>query len=331
MALHMITDGWFHTIPIFLQSKYDLKKFKFSKSINFYYRYDCHINVEVCASVESVKYIHKYIYKGHNRTTMGLGADQQRDEITEYLYGQYIGSVESCWHIFEFAMHAESPTVYRLPVHLEDQQMVYFNPDDNINDVLERGATKDTPLTAWFKINQSNPEARLTTCQNFPQNWVFVQKDKKWKPRQRGSAIGRMYFASLSSGERFYLRTLLTVTPGATSYAHLKTVDGVQHNTFKEACSALGLLEDDHEWRVCLREAGEIQTVSALRMLFATILFHCDTTSPAVLWNQFKHNICDDLLHKLRILYPNRDYTQDQAYDYGLYLIDQVLRTWGRL
>ena len=91
---------------------------------------------------------------------MGLGDDQQRDEITEYLDGQYIASVESCWHIFEFAMHAESPTVYRLPVHLEDQQTVYFNPDDNINDVLERDATKDTPLTAWFKINHSNPEAR---------------------------------------------------------------------------------------------------------------------------------------------------------------------------
>ena len=208
--------------------------------------------------------------------------------------------------------------------------MVYFNPDDNINDVLERGATKDTALTAWFKINQSNPDARLTTYQNFPQNWVFVQNQKKWKPRDKGTAIGRMYFASPSSGERFYLRTLLTVTPGATSYAHLRTVDGVQYNTFKEACSALGLLEDDHEWRVCLGEAGDIQTGSALRMLFATILFHCDPNSPAVLWNQFKHKICDDLLHKLRILYPNRDYTQDEAYDYGLYLIDQVLRTWGR-
>ena len=176
---------------------------------------------------------------------MGLGADQERDEITEYLDGRYIGSVESCWHIFEFAMHAEAPTVYRLPVHLEDQQMVYFNPDDNINDVLERGATKDTPLTSWFKINQSNPEARLTTYQNFPQNWVFIQKDKEWKPRQRGSAIDRMYFASPSSGERFYLRTLLTVTQGGTSYAHLRTVDGVQHNTFKEACSTLRLLEGD--------------------------------------------------------------------------------------
>ena len=74
---------------------------------------------------------------------MGLRADQERDEITEYLDGRYIGSVESCWHIFEFAMHAESPTVYRFPVNLEDQHMVYFNPDDNINDVLERGAVRE--------------------------------------------------------------------------------------------------------------------------------------------------------------------------------------------
>ena len=120
------------------------------------------------------------------------------------------------------------------------------------------------------------------------------------------------------------------IRAGATSYADLRTVNGVEHNTFKEACNALGLLEDDHEWRDCLREAGGMQTGYALRMLFATILFHCNPTAPALLWNQFKHNICDDLLHKLTNLYPNRDFTQDEAYDYGLYLIDQVLQTWGK-
>ena len=164
-------------------------------------RYNCHINVEICASVEAVKYIHKYIYKGHDRTTVGLSDEQQRDEVKEYLDARYVGLVESCYHIFEFSMHAEKPTVYRLPVHLEDQQLVYFTPDDNVDDVLERGATKETPLTAWFKINASNPEARNTTYQNFPQTWVYNAKAKSWKPRQRGYAIGRMYAASPSSGE----------------------------------------------------------------------------------------------------------------------------------
>jgi hypothetical protein len=226
-------------------------------------------------------------------------------------------------------MHAQSPTVYRLPVHLEDQQLVYFNADDNADDVMERGATKDTPLTAWFKINQSNPQARNTTYQNFPKTWVYNSKVKVWKPRQQGQAIGRMYFAPPSSGERFYLRLLLTVVPGATSFANLRTVNNLPFDTFKEACFALGLLEDDYEWRKCLEEAGQMQTGYTLRMLFATIIFHCNPTSPGDLWIQFRHHICDDLLHKLTNLHPNRDFSQEEAYDYGLHLINQVLRNWG--
>ena len=48
-------------------------------------KYNCHINVEICAAVEAVKYIHKYIYKGHDQTTLEISCDQQRDEIKEYL------------------------------------------------------------------------------------------------------------------------------------------------------------------------------------------------------------------------------------------------------
>ena len=197
--------------------------------------------------MDSVRYITKYVFKGHDHTIAGLANDQNRDEIKEYMDARYIGSVESCWHMFEFPMHVLKPTVYRLSVHLEDQQLVYYNPDDNPDDVLERGANKETQLTAWFKINQSNPDARNTTYQNFPQTWVYDSKRKVWKPRQQGQAIGRMYFASPSSGERFYLRLLLTIVTGATSFANLRTVNNFPYNTFKEACLALGLLEDDYE------------------------------------------------------------------------------------
>ena len=30
-------------------------------------KYDCHINVEICSSIRSVKYLYKYVYKGHDR------------------------------------------------------------------------------------------------------------------------------------------------------------------------------------------------------------------------------------------------------------------------
>ena len=226
-------------------------------------------------------------------------------------------------------MHAQDPHIYRLPVHLEDQQLVFYNADDNVDDVMERGATKETPLTAWFKVNQTNPLARNTTYQDFPTTWVFEKTPKIWKPRQRGNALGRMYFASPSAGERFYIRLLLTVVPGATSFANLRTINGVMYDTFKETCFALGLLENDNEWIQCLTEASQMQLGYTLRMLFSTIIFHCNPTSPGVLWDQFKHNICDDLLFKLTNLHPNRNFSQDEVYDYGLHLIDQVLRNWG--
>ncbi|THH13907.1 hypothetical protein EW146_g6363 [Bondarzewia mesenterica] len=82
-------------------------------------KYDCHINVEICASIKAIKYIHKYIYKGHDRATLELG---EVDEIKEYVDARYIGPVEACWHVFEFPMHLELPTVYRLPIHLQDDQ-----------------------------------------------------------------------------------------------------------------------------------------------------------------------------------------------------------------
>ena len=76
-------------------------------------RYNAHINVEVCASVKAVKYIHKYIYKGTDRITVRIRQDREeggddtqeggpRDEIEQYLQSRYIGPAEACWRIFEY-------------------------------------------------------------------------------------------------------------------------------------------------------------------------------------------------------------------------------------
>ncbi len=50
-------------------------------------KYVTHINVEVRASVGALKYVHKYIYKGADRTTLKLADD--RDDIAHYLNGCY--------------------------------------------------------------------------------------------------------------------------------------------------------------------------------------------------------------------------------------------------
>jgi hypothetical protein len=34
--------------------------------------FNYHINVEACGSIKAVKYLFKYIYKGHDRTSMAV-------------------------------------------------------------------------------------------------------------------------------------------------------------------------------------------------------------------------------------------------------------------
>jgi hypothetical protein len=74
--------------------------------------------------------------------------------------------------------------------------------------------------------------------------------------RKRGFAIGHMYYAHLTLGECFYLQMLLKCVKGATSYEHLGIVDGTEHNIFKDACIAMGLLADDNEWHQALEKTG---------------------------------------------------------------------------
>jgi hypothetical protein len=194
-------------------------------------QFNCHINLEVCASIKSVKYIHKYIYKGNDRATLEMRGAV--DEVKSYLDSRYISSTEAAWHIFEFSMHLEWPSVYRLPVHLPNEQMVFYDPEDNAQDVIERAAAKDTCLTGWFKANANEnlvaAGAHNYLYQNFPSRFVWTKN--AWKIRERGVAIGRMYAAAPSSGERFYVRLLLTVVKGMMS---MTIVINQTHYVFKE-------------------------------------------------------------------------------------------------
>ena len=140
-----------------------------------------------------------------------------------------------------------------------------------------------TILTAWFEANKTYSEARNLTYTEFSSKWVYNNRIKKWKPRQRGNTIGRMYFVHPAAGERYYLRMILNVVCNATSFEDLCTVQGIPYHSFKEACNALGLLQDDEEWNQCLKEAGQIEIGMQLRKLFATLLLFCEVTRPEVL------------------------------------------------
>jgi len=96
-------------------------------------------------------------------------------------------------------------------------------------------------------------------------------------------------------GEKYYLRMLLTVVQGPRSFDNIRTVAGVQHTTFKAVCTALSLLEDDHEWIDCFMEVVSHTTGTALQTLFMTVLIYSVIIDLLALWNRFRNGICDDL------------------------------------
>ncbi|KAJ2924672.1 hypothetical protein H1R20_g12432, partial [Candolleomyces eurysporus] len=297
--------------------------------------FDCHINMECAISLASARYTFKYLHKGPDRGTAEVS---QNDEVKKFVDGRYISPTDAMWRIFHFPIHEQFPPVCRLQVHLPGQQNVVFYDDDNIGEVIEENLDKRTTLTAFFLANENDGPAgqlaRTLTYAQFPQHFVWEKAVLKWKPRtiQTRFAIGRMYFMRPTQGKIFYLRTLLTVVKGPTSFDDLKSVPGhpVPFPTFYDACIARGLLNDGGEWRICLLEACEIQTGSRLRHLFVTLLLFGTPTHPHLLWNEFKGPISDDLGPRIRAMNIQQPLTLELAANYALFLIDNLLKEGGR-
>ena len=89
--------------------------------------------------------------------------------------------------------------------------------------------------------------------------------------------------------------------------------------------SGTWLLEDENEWRQCLEEAAHMASGHQLRILFVTILCDCTPFDPLALWLQFKVHLCDDLQHALHSKNIIQNPTEEQVFDYGLHLINQIL------
>lgn len=110
--------------------------------------------------------------------------------------------------------------------------MVTFDPGEDPDEVLQRGANEVSKLQAFFAANRDTgplgETARAHTYQEFPQvfTWKDQAKPPRWALRKQGWALGRMFFVSPSGGEHFYLRTLLAVVKGARSHEDLYIYQG---------------------------------------------------------------------------------------------------------
>ncbi|WVZ79781.1 hypothetical protein U9M48_027319 [Paspalum notatum var. saurae] len=97
--------------------------------------FNCHINVEACGSIKAVKYLFKYIYKGHDRASVavreGNKADGDVDEIKQYRDARWVTPPEALWRIYGFNLSQNSPPVMQLQLHLPNMHMVSFHERQN--------------------------------------------------------------------------------------------------------------------------------------------------------------------------------------------------------
>ncbi|XP_021991140.1 uncharacterized protein LOC110887887 [Helianthus annuus] len=262
--------------------------------------FNCHINLEICSSVKSVKYLFKYIYKGHDKQVIHIdpdGEDVVINEIKRFQDARYVSPPEAMWRIFAFNLSQIYPTVLALQLHLPKNHTVTFTDTAIISEIIHRERDKHTMLTAFFEKNRQEPAAR----------------------QQRR---GRIVSANPAEGERYYLRLLLTHIRGPTSFEHLRIVQGVEHPTFRKAALENGLIENDNNLSLCLDEAAIFQFPNALRRLFATILVFCEPGDVRKLW--------DDHFDTLSEYYQNHSGSNNHIQNLVLQDLSSHLQSMGK-
>ncbi|XP_052206923.1 uncharacterized protein LOC127811252 [Diospyros lotus] len=302
-------------------------------------KYGAHINVEWCNQSRSIKYLFKYVNKGHDRVTAsfyqtaaGENNNKQVDEISMYYDCRYISSCEAAWRMFGYDIHYRNPPVERLSFHLPNQQNIFFSDSDHIDDVLSRPSVKESMFTAWMDANRKYKAARELTYAEFPTKFVWKHEQREWLPRQRGFSIGRIFYVPPGCGEMYYLRTLLNIVRGPKSYEEIRCVNGVQYDSFRDACYALGLLDDDKEYIDGIVEASHWGSAQSLRNLFATLLASDSLSRPEYVWEQCWLLLSDDILHRQRCVLAHEDLelSEEELKNYVLLEIEKILRSRGK-
>ncbi|XP_027174556.1 uncharacterized protein LOC113774189 [Coffea eugenioides] len=265
--------------------------------------FDCHINVEICSTLKLVKYLYKYVFKGHDLVSFKIISCESVndvDEIRDFQKGRWVSPPEAFWRIYEFKLSEMTPAVYTLQVHLPDQQFVSFDKHSDLLQLLSKVDFSKTMLTQFFHMNRTNQRAQTLKCfyRDFPEHFVWSPKYKEWTERKRRKVIGRMVTVSPKEGERYYLRLLLTHIAGPTPFEALLSVNGQRLASFRESALALGLLQSDAYIEDTLQEAVAFQMPSSLRLLFATLLVYCSPTNPRLLWENFELDLSADYHHR---------------------------------
>ncbi|GFY42143.1 ATP-dependent DNA helicase [Trichonephila inaurata madagascariensis] len=115
--------------------------------------------------------------------------------------------------------------------------------------------SQKTTMMAFFELYKVDDFAKLFCIAKFQHTMYgkitnFIEEKKRkavsgYLVIKKNQVWGRVYTVYPGNFDCYYVRLLLHMIPGPTSFTALKIVAGVVQSSFQAACRALGLLEHD--------------------------------------------------------------------------------------
>jgi len=269
-----------------------------------------HANVEFAGSTYTVIYLYKYLFKGSKAVKLRLtNADDVRDddEITLYLRGRYLCSMDCYWRILGHDTYPSPTPAVRIVKVVTEMKAISTLEDRKVPDIVvyfnrphELYYLKYTELFNMYTWSHKRPKGFR---ENNPGNYVvsisgysidiFLFKRSKAK-----TSITRLETIAITAGELFFLRLILYNYPKQT-YADCMQFNNRSYATYQEAAVAAGIVKDNDEVYSCFEEAAHFQdtTPAELRTLFYIATLQGFPTLRIINEERFKHLLYDDFLH----------------------------------